>query len=100
MRPRSSPPPRPSRARFARFAWALGSLGLVVFARAQSTYTVTSTADTGEAGTLRWAIAQANANPGSTINLQNNLGTIAYTSQSPLITAPVTINACGSRALS
>lgn len=57
-----------------------------------ATYTVTSAADNGDPGTLRWAIVQANANPGSTINLQDNLGTITFLSQTPLITAAVTIN--------
>lgn len=55
------------------------------------TYTVTSTADTGAAGTLRWAINQANADSGSTIQLTDNLGTITFTSQTPLITAAMTI---------
>ena len=45
-------------------------------------YTVTSTADTGAAGTLRWAVGQANSNAGNgpnTINLANLSGTITLT---------------------
>ncbi len=57
-----------------------------------ATYTVTSTADTGDAGTLRWAIDQANANAGSTINIANNLGTITLGSSLQIITQAVTIN--------
>ena len=47
-----------------------------------STYTVTSLADDGSAGTLRWAVQQANANPGpDTINFTAGLsGTITLTS--------------------
>lgn len=57
-----------------------------------ATYAVTSAADDGSEGTLRWAIEQANTDPGSTINIQDNLGTITFTSQTPLIMAAVTIN--------
>ncbi|MBE2179188.1 MAG: hypothetical protein IAE97_01835, partial [Chthoniobacterales bacterium] len=57
-----------------------------------ATYTVTNPADDGSANTLRWAIEWANSNPGSTINITNNLGTIVFTNQTPLITAAVTIN--------
>jgi hypothetical protein len=39
------------------------------------TYTVTNNADSG-VNSLRWAIEQANANPGSSINIQDNRGTI------------------------
>ena len=67
-------------------------LCLVPLAGEAATYSVTSTADTGAAGTFRWAIAQANANPGSTITIQDNLGTITLVSQTPLITAAMTIN--------
>ncbi|WP_295431294.1 hypothetical protein [uncultured Thiodictyon sp.] len=59
------------------------------------TYSVTSTADTNTAGTLRYAIDQANANPGSTINLQSSLGTITLGSMLPLLNASVTINGNG-----
>ena len=47
-----------------------------------STYTVTSLADDGSAGTLRWAVQQANVNPGpDTINFAAGLtGTIMLTS--------------------
>ena len=58
----------------------------------QGTYTVTSTADTDSAGTLRWAITQANANSGSTVTLADNLGTISLTNALPVITTAVTIN--------
>ena len=46
-----------------------------------STYMVTSLADDGSAGTLRWAVQQANANPGAdTINFAAGLtGTITLT---------------------
>mgnify|MGYP000926722234 FL=1 len=57
-----------------------------------ATYTVTSTEDTDAEGTLRWAIVQANANPGSQIDLADSLGTITLTSSLPLITAAVTIH--------
>ncbi len=64
--------------------WALGS-----------TYTVTSTADSG-AGTLRQAILDANANPGSDTIAFGVVGsgvhTIAPTSPLPEITDPVTID--------
>jgi len=57
-----------------------------------ATYTVTSTADTEAVGTLRWAIEQANADSGSTINFANNLGTITLSSALPMITTGMTIN--------
>ncbi len=73
------------------FAFLLLFLISAMGARA-ATYTVTSTADTGVAGTLRWAIEQANANPGSTINIQNNLGRITLEDALPIITTGMTIN--------
>lgn len=73
----------------------LASLALFACApnvNAQVTYTVTSTADNDSAGTLRWAINQANASSGSTIQLGDNLGTVSLGSALPLITTSVTIN--------
>ena len=60
-----------------------------------ATYTVTSNLDDGSAGTLRYAINQANANPGSTINFAANLFTIGLTSPLPNINANMTINGDG-----
>ncbi len=60
------------------------------------TFTVTSTADTNTPGTLRFAIAQANANPGSTIAFSLPASsTITLTSSLPTITAGVTIDGTG-----
>jgi fibronectin-binding autotransporter adhesin len=50
-----------------------------------STYQVTSTADDGSTGTLRWAINQANNEENGTINI-NVGGTITLTSPLPVIT--------------
>jgi hypothetical protein len=62
-----------------------------------SVYTVNTTADNTNSGSLRWAIMQANANhdpSGSTINFSIGSGvqTIALTSPLPAITAAVTID--------
>src|SRR5262249_21644432 len=60
-----------------------------------STFTVTSALDDGSVGTLRWAINQANGNPGTdTINFQiGNAGaTIQPTTALPIITDPVVID--------
>lgn len=63
---------------------------------AAQTFTVTSTADTNTAGTLRWAIHQANAfNGAATINLQAGLGTIAVTAPMPLLTNAAGITVVG-----
>lgn len=74
----------------------IGVLALGVLASLQAaTYDVLFDGDNPDApmaNTLRWAIEQANANPGSTINIASNLGTITFAGQSPIITAPVTIN--------
>src|ERR1017187_2791384 len=60
------------------------------------TFTVTNTADSG-AGSLRWAITNANANPGpDTINFQISGAapfTINLVSALPAVTDPVTIDA-------
>lgn len=53
-------------------ALALGSVGLALPAWAANTYVVTQNVDDGlgnVAGSLSWAIAQANTNPGSTIEI-------------------------------
>ena len=85
---RSSPASHTSRR-----LWAAAAVGLMPVATAVAgTYTVTSSADDGSAGTLRYAITQANANPGSTINFAANLGTIALTSSLPNINASMAIN--------
>jgi autotransporter-associated beta strand protein len=55
-------------------------------------YVVTSNADTGAAGTLRWAINQANADTGSTIAFDPGLDPVVLQSALPMITAAVTIN--------
>ncbi len=79
--------------RAARALLLAGSLLCLPFLGIQAAaYTVTSTADTGAAGTLRWAIEQANADAGSTITLQDNLGTITLNSALPFITAAMTIS--------
>ena len=54
-------------------------------------YTVTSLADTPASGTLRWAIGQANANPGGTIAFDVS-GTITLSSALPDLTRAVKIN--------
>jgi uncharacterized repeat protein (TIGR01451 family) len=61
-----------------------------------STILVTLTTDSTAAGTLRNAITQANASPGSTIDFNipgTGVQTITPTSALPTITAPVTIDA-------
>ncbi len=62
-----------------------------------ATFTVTSTADTNTAGTLRWAINQANASAGAdviTFNISGTgLHTITLGSLLPDITGTVTIDA-------
>ena len=84
---------------------ATGSVGgtlltSTLFADAASTYTVTSLADTGAAGTLRWAITQANADPGSTIVFAGGVtGTITLGSSLPTITASTTITGPGAASL-
>src|SRR5262245_40873090 len=66
---------------------------------ASTTYTVSSIADTETAGTLRWAIERATANPGDTINFDGcvALEPITLGSALPIITTSVTINGAGSR---
>ena len=61
-----------------------------------STFTVTTTADSGAVGSLRWAITSANANPGPDIIQFNIPGggiqTIFVGAALPPITDPVTID--------
>jgi hypothetical protein len=64
-----------------------------------TTFTVTSTADDGSAGTLRWALSQVNADPSpdtDTIDFDITTGTAPYlitpTSDLPAITHPVIID--------
>ncbi len=61
---------------------------------AAATYTVTSTADTTDPGTLRTAINTANGNSG-TDTIQINAGPIAAASSLPSITDPVIIEGNG-----
>ena len=69
-------------------------------AHGASTITVTSTADTGDPGTLRWAIGEANLDPGSTIDFAPGLtGIITLTSDLPTVTASTTILGPGSAVL-
>ncbi|WP_367873441.1 autotransporter-associated beta strand repeat-containing protein [Luteolibacter sp. Populi] len=56
------------------------------------TYTVSNHGDTVETGTLRWAITQANSNPGSTITFIAGLSPVVLSSALPMITTAVTIN--------
>jgi uncharacterized repeat protein (TIGR01451 family) len=61
-----------------------------------STFLVTNTNDNTNAGSLRTAINQANAAPGSTIDFQipgSGVQTIALTAALPMITQPMTIDA-------
>ncbi|HEY1784876.1 MAG TPA: autotransporter domain-containing protein [Pirellulales bacterium] len=61
---------------------------------------VNSSADDGSSGTLRWAINQANASPGSTIDFNLTPGsTINLTSPLPPIESNVTINGAGATGL-
>jgi fibronectin-binding autotransporter adhesin len=55
-------------------------------------YTVSSSADDGSPNTLRWAIEQANANPGSSITFSISNTTITLTSDLPPITTNMTID--------
>lgn len=82
----------------------LGSslLAIVLFSFSSTvyadTYTVTSTADDGGAGTLRWAITNANSHSGPdaiNFNLPGGAGTITLGSNLPRITDPVTIDGSG-----
>jgi parallel beta-helix repeat protein len=59
-----------------------------------ATFAVTSAADTNTAGTLRWAITQANATPAADVINFNLLSTtITPATALPAIVAPVTIDA-------
>jgi parallel beta-helix repeat protein len=81
-----------------RRPWALAALALLLRAGPvwADTFVVTNTADSG-LGSLRWAMTNANANPGSdAINFQLS-GTAPFTinllSALPSVTDPVAINA-------
>jgi len=64
-----------------------------------TTYTVTNANDDGSSGELRWAVTQAEACPGSTINFSlASPSTITLTSRI-LINAPMTINGPGTSSL-
>jgi len=68
------------------------------------TYVVTQAADSGNAGaagTLSWAIAQANANPGSTIAFASSLAnqTVTLSAPLPVISSSVTIDGSGASGL-
>jgi parallel beta-helix repeat protein len=56
-----------------------------------ATYTVNSLADSPGQGTLRWAINEANAHPGSTIDFDVS-GTITLSSPLPVVGRPTTID--------
>ena len=69
-------------------------------AGATGTYVVTRTADDSDPGSLRWAIDEANSDPGSTITVAEGLvGTITLTSDLPQITADTTVVGPGSEVL-
>jgi hypothetical protein len=87
----------------SRGSWRLLSACSVVLllaatAQAQSTYTVTTIADSG-AGSLRDAITQANATSGNTINFTGLRGMIVLQSALPTITQNMTITGPGSSLL-
>ncbi|MDJ0387708.1 autotransporter domain-containing protein [Roseomonas sp. E05] len=61
----------------------------------------TDTGNTGAAGSLSWAIAQANANPGSTITFSSSLAntTVVLGAPLPVISSSVTIDGSGASGL-
>ena len=64
-------------------------------AKPTATFTVTNTLDDGSAGSLRWAILQANLAPGfDTINVTAN-GTVTLVSSQIVISNPLFINGPG-----
>lgn len=71
-------------------------LALAAGATTAATFTVTSTADTGAAGTLRWAIGQANGAGGADIIAFNIPGAgariITLGSALPALSTPITID--------
>jgi autotransporter-associated beta strand protein/T5SS/PEP-CTERM-associated repeat protein len=78
-------------------SWLIAACAAALPAAARAgTYTVTQSSDDGTgatAGTLSWAIHQANADPGSTINFSLAANsTIALGAALPQITASVTID--------
>lgn len=88
---------------FGVLAVAVGSLPATPFVSTVSaaTFTVTSLADDGSTGTLRWAITQANSASGAdTIDFQSGLtGTITLTSNLPNITGNLTVQGPGATAI-
>ena len=75
---------------------ACGFAGAMRPAQAAGTYTVTSTLDDGSAGTLRSAVALANADPGATITFGPGVsGVIALQGTEMDITASMTITGPG-----
>jgi hypothetical protein len=72
-------------------ALAVGALVASSFSCGAATYTVTSLSDSPKSGTLRWAIQQANANPGSTIDFAVN-GTISLSAPLPGLRRSMTID--------
>lgn len=73
---------------------------LLAIRSACADYTVTTTADNGDntnptTGSLRWAIEQANANLGGTVDIPAGLGTITLTGQMPILSQAMTINGNG-----
>lgn len=69
-------------------------LGISVLQSSAAVYTVTSTADTTDPGTLRTAINDANANAGADI-IQINVSPFSVASSLPSITGPVTLAGSG-----
>ena len=72
----------------------MGALGSTPAAHAAGTYTVTQANDDGTGGTngsLSWAIAQANGNPGSTVDFTVPGGSISIDGTMPHMTAATPI---------
>jgi parallel beta-helix repeat protein len=76
----------------SQLSLAIASLAIAVGCPCgAATYTVDSLADSPGQGTLRWAIHEANAHPGSTIDFSVK-GTIALSSPLPAVEQPTTID--------
>ncbi|HEY8903887.1 MAG TPA: right-handed parallel beta-helix repeat-containing protein [Chthoniobacterales bacterium] len=76
----------------SQLSLAIASLAIAVGCPCEAaTYTVNSLADSPGQGTLRWAINEANAHPGSTIDFDVS-GTIVLSSPLPIIEHPTTID--------
>src|SRR4051812_33875723 len=74
----------------ASVVMACATIGLIASGAAAGTFTVTTAADAG-AGSLRQAIADANAAGGGTINVTTS-GVLTLASPLPIIAAPLTLN--------